>query len=251
MRHTRMSLPSRIRWPIVSGTVFLILEGRALAWTPSARTALSDLARTRLDALSFYAVGWLLCCAGFRLVWNVIAIGRPTWPRLTYRRTLLGSMILSVGLLAILTFLAGVWEVTSPGAWRRSSAAAHLSGAFALEPSELPSPLPRAGVGGDERRSRLETLRQHLWADARSRDGAFPASREDSSVPSDLWSQPGFPSVLYIYRPGLRLDGPSTPLVMEYELFDDGRWVLMTDGTIERSPSVTEPEAAATTEAGK
>lgn len=244
MRKVHVSSLCRAHWLVVAAAMVLTVSGESLAWTPPAQTKLTDLAQARLDALSFFSFGWLLCAAGFRLLWNAIAHERPGWRRLTYRRALAGSLAGSFLIIAVLSAVAGAWKFLWPRTWRESEATRQLTAAVALEDSERLPPDPPSTMPG--RIVRLAALRDPLWSAAR--DGLFPASRQESGIPDDQWQQARFPSVDYIYRPGLRLGGPPEPLVIEYHLSGDGQLALHTDGTVKLLPAAIDVNPVRTDE---
>lgn len=229
-RHGRRTL----RFVLVA--IPLVLSATELwGWSPPPRTVLDDLAERRLDALSFYGVGWLLAVAGARALWNSIGRGRPGHRPLGIRRALGWSIVGAMALAATGLLGAGAAGLIAPGGWRAIPLVDEVAAGFALEPFEQTN---AEGLEAEqqlerERRARLTELRERLWRDADRRDGVFPLRREEADVPAELWQQAGFPSVELIYCPGLRRDGPVEPLVIEYDLAGAGtRLVLSTDGAI-------------------
>ena len=223
--------------------------GEAWGWTPQARTVLHDLARSRLDALSYYGVGWLLAVAGFRTLWNAIRRKRPGTEPLSYRWALGWSVVWSAVAAGAFTVVVGAAELVWPG----SSLGEPIAAGFALEKSEsTPATVRKARQQTEvERETRFAELREGLWREADRLGGVFPARREEAELPPEMWKQAGFPSVDLIYRHGLRRagllhDGPAEPLVIEYDLRSDGtRQALFTDGTVGPFPAETRPEAKA------
>jgi hypothetical protein len=110
----------------------LIIPGVALAGMPSitladvpravrtvTRTGLTDLARQRLEVISFFLVGLMACAAVIRWTWNSLRKDFPVLPRLSYARAL--GLVVLWGLLfvLVLTMISGARELMTPGAWEK------------------------------------------------------------------------------------------------------------------------------------
>ncbi len=89
---------------------------------------LTDIARIRLDALSFFIFAYLVICWLVKLLWNHLAKTFTSMPRLDYRRAL-GLLFLS-GLLfyVVLTMISGARELLTPGAWEKQGVGYRLRG---------------------------------------------------------------------------------------------------------------------------
>ncbi|MCB1133733.1 MAG: hypothetical protein KDN05_21620, partial [Verrucomicrobiae bacterium] len=99
------------------GGVWLVTASSAMAGMTV--ITLTDVAKARLDALSFFlaaffAISWLV-----KIVWNHLAKTLTVLPRLDYRRAL-GLVFLS-GLMfyVVLTMISGARELLTPGAWEK------------------------------------------------------------------------------------------------------------------------------------
>ena len=88
-----------------------------LAGMPS--MTLSDLAKLRLDSISFFLVCLLLSAWGVQALWNSLANDFSRLPRMSYRRAL--SVITLWGFLfvLVLTMISGARELLTPGAWEK------------------------------------------------------------------------------------------------------------------------------------
>jgi hypothetical protein len=84
-----------------------------------AQTGLTDLARQRLEVISFFLLGLLICAAVIRWVWNGLRKDFAVLPRLSYARAL--GIIVLCGLLfvLVLTMISGARELMTPGAWEK------------------------------------------------------------------------------------------------------------------------------------
>lgn len=204
-----------------------------LAGMPSLE--LTDIAKLRLDSISFFLVILLLSAAGVELLWNRLARDISTLSRLSYGGALAGTVLWGLLFLFVLTMISGARELITPGAWKKVGLTYALNDE--REPEVVPANVETLLL---ERRERLELLRMMLWTYAAAHEGLFPPTREESGIDESLWQQPGFPNVKYGYQSGLTAGEPS-PLVFEYGVYGDGRMVLDTLGKIEQ---LTDPAAS-------
>src|SRR5688500_7335846 len=80
---------------------------------------LSDVARLRLQDVSFFTVLLLLCALGIRFLWNFVAKDLPRLPRLSFGRAFALTGLLSLFMLLVLSMISGARELLTPGAWRK------------------------------------------------------------------------------------------------------------------------------------
>lgn len=180
---------------------------------------LSDIARARLDALSFFIAAYLFICWLVKLVWNHLGRTFPAMPRLDYRRAL--GLVFVTGLLfyVVLTMISGARELLTPGAWEkqgtgyrlREDGAAHLS--------------------KDLRRGNLLRLKDAIWDYARAHDGAGPPGPLSGGIEARLWLFGG--GGFYCLVPGVKPGGGRNILVYEPATAGGRRFVLLADGSIE------------------
>ena len=78
-------------------TVILWLAGAADAFAGMTVVTLTDMARSRLDALSFFLALYFLIALLVKLAWNQLATAFSVMPRLSYRRAL--GLVFVTGLL--------------------------------------------------------------------------------------------------------------------------------------------------------
>ncbi len=86
------------------------------------------------------------------------------------------------------------------------------------------------------RREALDRLRVALWKYALTHQGRFPASDSVPEIPEKAWQMADPSGLHFVYRPGLKADEGAAPLAYEPGLFGPDRWVLLTDGTLEKLP---------------
>src|SRR5262245_25189734 len=105
------------RYATLAAAVLLLLPGSALAGMPS--ITLTDIARMRMQAISFFIVCFLLSVWVVQGVWNSLRGDFPRLPRLSYRRSLGLVGLWGLLFLLVLTMISGARELMTPGAWRK------------------------------------------------------------------------------------------------------------------------------------
>jgi len=187
---------------------------------------LTDLARLRLESLSFFVVSFLLIALGVMGLWNHLAKALPKLPRLGFTRAL--SLVFLSGLLfyVVLTMISGARELLTPGAWEKQGVGYRLRGDQGLVPPDK-----------EARRETMRALRDSIWAYAEAHEGAAPGSPFAPSMETRLWRYPGggFHALVPGVRPGVGRD------VLAYEPAAAGprRVVLLADGSVEDMPEGT------------
>ncbi len=88
-----------------------------LAGMPS--FSLSDVAKLRIEAISFFLVVILVCAWGVKFIWNALANDFPKLPRMTYWRALGAIVLWGFVFVIILTMISGARELMTPGAWEK------------------------------------------------------------------------------------------------------------------------------------
>jgi len=186
---------------------------------------LTDLARLRLESLSFFIVGFLLISLGVKGLWNHLAKALPNLPRLAYSRALALVFLSGLMFYVVLTMISGARELLTPGAWEKQGVGYRLRGGGGAIP------------GKEERRERMRVLREAIWAHAEMHDGAAPASPFAPDMNTDLWRFPagGF----YAIVPGIAPGSGRGILVYEPSSAGPRRVVLLADGSVEDLPEGT------------
>ncbi|AMV21435.1 hypothetical protein [Planctomyces sp. SH-PL14] len=219
---------------VLVGLAALVSAEPAAAGMPS--ITLTDVARARLDAISFFAMGLLLAAGAFRWLWNSLVRDVPWLPQLSYRRALGWTVLWGLLFLIVLTMISGARELLTPGAWEKVGFTYRVK-----ESATAPAP----GVSKEDRIRGLETLRLVLWSHAARHEGRLPSSKEEAEFAAEFWRQPGHPAIEYIYRGGLEIGKEARPLAIEYDLYGDGQWALYSDGAVRPFPGVEPVSAAA------
>jgi hypothetical protein len=212
-----------LRLFVIACLLCLGLENSAHAGMPS--IALTDLARMRVQSISFFLACFLACSWVVQRLWNSLRADFPRLPRLSYGRA--NGLVALWGLLflLVLTMISGARELMTPGAWKKEGITYKLAEA---EPTATAPDMPREA----ERSASLERLRIALWTYARSHEGRFPPDTHAPEVPEEAWRVPDASGMSYVYRGGQYADRGDSPLAFEPGIFGGHRFVLRTDGKI-------------------
>lgn len=181
---------------------------------------LTDIARARIDALSFFLVAYLVIAWVVKLIWNQLGKSFSVLPRLKYLQAL--GVVFMTGLLfyVVLTMISGARELLTPGAWEKQGPGYRL----------------REGGGSDitkeDRHIALRDLQLAIWDYAKSHQGNAPPSPLMDGIEPSLWEFPGGGG-LYCLMPGVRPGVGRDVLVYEPSAAGGRRFVLLADGSIE------------------
>jgi hypothetical protein len=194
-------------------------------------TGLTGLARQRVEVLSFFLLGLLLCAEVIRSVWNGLRRDFPRLPRLSYARAF--GIIVLWGLLfvLVLTMISGARELMTPGAWEKNGLTYRL----------VQTPPPPIEAEITARYETIHRLGKRLLDYAKAHEGAFPTPEQAHELGELLWRSPMSRDGRYIYVSGLKTDSEfeSWPTLLAYEsaTVGDDRLVLMTDGEVRWLPA--------------
>lgn len=180
---------------------------------------LTDIARARIDALSFFIFLYLVISWVVKLIWNQLAKSFVSLPRLKYLQSL--GVVFMTGLMfyVVLTMISGARELLTPGAWEKQGAGYRLR-------EDGPAPL-----GKEERRQALREIQEAIWDYAKAHGGNAPASPLVEGIDRALWNFEG--GGLYCLMPGVRPAVGREILVYEPSAAGGRRFVLLADGSIE------------------
>jgi hypothetical protein len=191
----------------------------------SREVTLSNLARMRLEVISFFLLCLLLWTALIQRVWNGLRTEFAILPRLSYAKAF--GLVLLWGLLflLVLTMISGARELMTPGAWEKKGVTYQL----ASEESR------RAEEAIARRYEAMEQVRNALRDYANWHDGAFPPVDTSNGIPTTIW--PATDSVPpFIYRGGVNWDDEHeihrTIVAYEPDAVGADRLVLLNDGHI-------------------
>ncbi|WP_193212183.1 hypothetical protein [Luteolibacter marinus] len=180
---------------------------------------LTDIARARLDALSFFVAGFFFISWVVKCLWNHLAKTFTKLPRLDYRRAL--GLVLLSGLMfyVVLTMISGARELLTPGAWEKQGVGYRTREGGVAELSK------------DVRRTALRELQEGIWGYAKAHDGKAPAGPLVAGIEPRLWRFPG--GGLYCLMPDVTPGVGRDVLVYEPSSAGGRRFVLLADGSIE------------------
>jgi hypothetical protein len=202
---------------------FLSLGQASIARAGMPSITLTDLARMRVQTISFFLVCFLASSWAIQRIWNSLARDFRRLPRLSYGKAL--GLVTLWGLLfvLVLTMISGARELMTPGAWKKDGLTYKLAEA---PPTDVGSPSE-----GDRRRA-LDRLRIALWTYARGQGGRFPTDDARAEIPAEAWRVPDPSGMRYLYEGGRVADEGHAILAYEPGLFGAERLVLRTDGQI-------------------
>lgn len=197
--------------------IWLCAIGRASAGMTV--ITLTDIARARIDALSFFIFLYLVISWVVKLIWNQLGKSFIFLPRLKYLQAL--GVVFVTGLLfyVVLTMISGARELLTPGAWEKQGAGYRLR-------EDGPAP-----IGKKDRRQALRNIQQAIWDYAKAHGGNAPASPLVEGIDPALWNFAG--GGLYCLMPGVRPAVGRDILVYEPSAAGGRRFVLLADGSIE------------------
>jgi len=108
-------------------TAVCLLPRIAVAGMPAPIT-LTDIARLRIEAISFFLVVLLASSGLVQLLWNGLRKSFARLPRLTYFRAVALVVLWGLLFMVVLAMISGARELMTPGAWERSGATYRLTG---------------------------------------------------------------------------------------------------------------------------
>jgi hypothetical protein len=166
----------------------------ASAGMPS--VSFTEVARLRLEVISFFLVGLLLSAGALQLIWYWLRRDFTWLPKLGYFGSL--GIVVLWGLLfvVVLTMISGARELMTPGAWEKDGATYKLS-----KPAEKTDDAPPIAARSIHLLSLGNALRQ--WAE--KNDNQLPTAAQVSEINESLWSVPDLPGTRYLYVPGVTL----------------------------------------------
>ncbi len=202
---------------LLIAALWLVAVGQASAGMTV--VTLTDIARSRIDALSFFLFAYLMISWGVKGIWNQLAKSFVALPRLKYLQAL--GVVFMTGLMfyVVLTMISGARELLTPGVWEKQGTGYRLR---ENDPTSLTK---------DQRRQALRTLYEAIWEYARTHEGNPPASPLVAGMDPALWTFEG--GGFYCLMPDVRPGGGRKILVYEPSAAGGRRFVLLADGSID------------------
>jgi len=206
--------PSR---PVATACVLLFSSGNAFAGMTV--VTLTDIARARLDALSFFLFMYFVISWVVKLIWNQLVKSFPSLPRLKYREAL--GVVFVTGLLfyVVLTMISGARELLTPGAWEKQGSGYRLRG------EEV------TGLSKSERREAMVALKEAIWEFAKKSGGKAPSGPFSGEIPAGMWNFGD--GGMYALVPGVKPGVGRKILIYEPSMAGGRRFVLLADGSVE------------------
>ena len=87
---------------------------------------LTDVARMRVETISFFLLVLLITSGCIQLLWNGLRPSFQRLPRLTYGKALALTVLWGLLFVVVLAMVSGARELMTPGAWDRSGATYRL-----------------------------------------------------------------------------------------------------------------------------
>ena len=103
------------------------LSNACLAGMPSVLPAhwqgaipqLTEVTTERLQAISFFAAGLLVCTLAIQSLWNIIAKNSVWLPKLSFSKAFVLILLWGALFVIVLTMISGARELLTPGAWKQ------------------------------------------------------------------------------------------------------------------------------------
>lgn len=211
---------------LIAATLVMATAQTAYAGMPAVR--LSDIARMRLEVISFFLVGLLLSAAAIRWLWNYLRADFPQLPAISFGRALGVVVLWGLLFIVVLTMISGARELMTPGAWEPDGATYRLRQDVAEDVG-----LDKINIDpGAERDRQLGFLRDELQRYADQNEGRFPTASELDDVLLRRFQLPGPSQLQYVYVPGRTVDDGAVPLAYEPNIFGGNSLVLLANGEL-------------------
>ena len=170
-----------------------------IAWAGMPSFEFTDIARMRLQTISFFLVGLLVSAWVILKIWNSLQKDFPRLPRLTYLKACGIVVLWGLLFIVVLTMISGARELMTPGAWQKDGATYKL---------KTPPPSPSQPPESEElkllrRREKLSKLYVQLRKFADDHIGAYPDKDPQDEVAESFWQIDDPAGMRYVYVPGL------------------------------------------------
>ena len=200
-----------------------LLASVSEAWAGMPIYSLTDVARLRLETISFFLVLLLVITALVRWAWNWYQRDAPHLPRLSYKGALGLIVVWGLALQLVLSMIAGARELMTPGAWVKVGATYQLEQA------------PAGSADGRDqfaRRRDLERLRRTLWDYAAAHEGTLPPHEFMAGFTDAVWTTADPSGARFGYLGNRRTGEAQRIVAYEPGVFGRQRLVLYGDGQI-------------------
>lgn len=178
---------------------------------------LNDVVRLRLEDISFFVMFLGVSGLLIQFLWNVLARGVPSLPRLPYKQALALMVILSLGMLLVLSMISGARELLTPEAWRRQGSGYRLN----------------APENEGARLRNIVALKSALLEYAARNNGRFPAHDWGGEIPQKIWEAENG-GTHFIYLGGFDTNAGAALIAAEPISFGESRYTLTANGEIRK-----------------
>jgi hypothetical protein len=100
-------------------TGLALFAGAAPAHAGMPTFTLTDVARARIDTISFFLALLLVLALLVKLLWNYLGRDFSKLPRMTYPKALAAVTLWGLLFLIVLSMISGTRELLTPGAWEK------------------------------------------------------------------------------------------------------------------------------------
>ncbi|QOV90081.1 hypothetical protein [Humisphaera borealis] len=196
---------------------------------------LTDIARSRLDVISFFALAFLLMALPVKWAWNYLRRDFTRLPRITYFRSLCLVTLWGLLFVIVLAMISGARELMTPGAWEKKP-----TGGYRL--ADAPAGAAGAEPSADteaKRRYRLERLYKGIEEYRSAHAGKYPPHDFVPEIPEAVWESPHPSRQRYVYArqpQGGASPRPDSLLASEPSCYGTQRLILLASGKIESVP---------------
>lgn len=189
---------------------------------------LSDIAKTRLESISFFLGIIFLVAYIIKRMWNFFRKDFPNLPELNFKKSLGIVLLWGLAFHLVLSMITGTREIMTPNAWEREGVTYKLKNT--IEKDETGDVI----ILSKMRQDKLIDLRMALWSYSQNHKGEFPPDQHVKEIPNETWKVLEQSDLRYRYVQGLKADVGHMPLVYEPGIFGEQRYVLFTNGKIQR-----------------
>jgi hypothetical protein len=215
-----MFLPFLPRRIVFALAVILTLTAPSIAQAGMPGVVFTDLATFRIEAISFFVVGFLACAGCVGWLWNNLAGDIFKLPRLSYGKALGLTTLWGLLFVLVLTMVSGARELMTPGAWTKRGSTYKLG--------DVPPP---RGIE-PSRRQKLLRLRDALRAYGADHEGHLPGDVDSANLAEELWTTTDSSGMHYVYFGASAAGGDDRLIVMEPDVFHGPRLALTAGGKI-------------------
>ena len=184
----------------------------------------TELARLRLEAISFFLVVLLLSAGVVCLLWNWLRSDFTRLPRLSYGKALGVVVLWGLLFVVVLTMISGARELMTPGAWEKNGATYKLR-------DDSENVVEVADID-QTRREKLKLLYTALATFAATHDGRYPTAEELELFPQELLQVDGAPGVKFAYAPPAADIEKTQVIAFEPVAYSRDPFALFSDGEI-------------------